>query len=86
MAWRPTEHLIEGELDNTTPGKVTAVRLRLAPERYTGACPARRASARVCSLRGHRLAVAESRRGPDQGAAGRGKKPAKTPPIAVSSA
>ena len=23
MAWRPTEHLIEGELDNTTPGKVT---------------------------------------------------------------
>jgi len=23
MAWRPTEHLLEGELDNTTPGKVT---------------------------------------------------------------
>jgi hypothetical protein len=23
MAWRPTKHLIEGELDNTTPGKVT---------------------------------------------------------------
>ena len=23
MAWRPSEHLIEGELDNTTPGKVT---------------------------------------------------------------
>jgi hypothetical protein len=23
MAWRPTEHLIEGELDNTEPGKVT---------------------------------------------------------------
>lgn len=23
MAWRPTEHLIEGELDNTQPGKVT---------------------------------------------------------------
>ena len=23
MAWRPTEHLIEGELDNTTPGRVT---------------------------------------------------------------
>lgn len=23
MAWRPTEHLIEGELDNTIPGKVT---------------------------------------------------------------
>lgn len=23
MAWRPTEYLIEGELDNTTPGKVT---------------------------------------------------------------
>jgi hypothetical protein len=23
MAWRPTEHLIEGELDNTNPGKVT---------------------------------------------------------------
>ncbi len=23
MAWRPTEHLIEGELDNTTPDKVT---------------------------------------------------------------
>ncbi len=23
MAWRPTQHLIEGELDNTTPGKVT---------------------------------------------------------------
>ena len=22
MAWRPTEYLIEGELDNTTPGKV----------------------------------------------------------------
>ena len=22
MAWRPTQHLIEGELDNTTPGKV----------------------------------------------------------------
>ncbi len=23
MAWRPTKHLLEGELDNTTPGKVT---------------------------------------------------------------
>ncbi len=23
MAWRPTEHLIEGELDNTSPGRVT---------------------------------------------------------------
>ncbi len=23
MAWRPTQHLIEGELDNTAPGKVT---------------------------------------------------------------
>lgn len=23
MAWRPTEHLIEGELDNTNPGRVT---------------------------------------------------------------
>jgi hypothetical protein len=23
MAWRPTEYLIEGELDNTVPGKVT---------------------------------------------------------------
>jgi len=23
MAWRPTQHLIEGELDNTHPGKVT---------------------------------------------------------------
>ena len=23
MAWRPTNYLIEGELDNTTPGKVT---------------------------------------------------------------
>ncbi len=23
MAWRPTEYLIEGELDNTTPGRVT---------------------------------------------------------------
>jgi hypothetical protein len=23
MAWRPTEFLIEGQLDNTTPGKVT---------------------------------------------------------------
>jgi len=23
MAWRPTAYLIEGELDNTTPGKVT---------------------------------------------------------------
>jgi hypothetical protein len=23
MAWRPTQHLIEGELDNTSPGKVT---------------------------------------------------------------
>jgi hypothetical protein len=23
MAWRPSEQLIEGELDNTTPGKVT---------------------------------------------------------------
>lgn len=23
MAWRPTEYLMEGELDNTTPGKVT---------------------------------------------------------------
>ena len=23
MAWRPTKYLIEGELDNTTPGKVT---------------------------------------------------------------
>ena len=23
MAWRPTEHLIDGELDNTTPGQVT---------------------------------------------------------------
>lgn len=23
MAWRPTESLLEGELDNTTPGKVT---------------------------------------------------------------
>jgi len=23
MAWRPTQHLIEGELDNTNPGKVT---------------------------------------------------------------
>jgi len=23
MAWRPTQHLIEGELDNTQPGKVT---------------------------------------------------------------
>ena len=23
MAWRPTEHLIEGELDNTQPGRVT---------------------------------------------------------------
>lgn len=23
MAWRPTQYLIEGELDNTTPGKVT---------------------------------------------------------------
>ncbi len=23
MAWRPSEYLIEGELDNTTPGKVT---------------------------------------------------------------
>jgi hypothetical protein len=23
MAWRPTEYVIEGELDNTTPGKVT---------------------------------------------------------------
>ena len=23
MAWRPTQHLIEGELDNTVPGKVT---------------------------------------------------------------
>jgi hypothetical protein len=23
MAWRPTEYLIEGELDNTIPGKVT---------------------------------------------------------------
>ena len=22
MAWRPTEYLIEGELDNTNPGKV----------------------------------------------------------------
>ena len=22
MAWRPTEHLIDGELDNTNPGKV----------------------------------------------------------------
>ena len=23
LAWRPTEYLIEGEPDNTTPGKVT---------------------------------------------------------------
>ena len=23
MAWRPTQHLLEGELDNTIPGKVT---------------------------------------------------------------
>ena len=23
MAWRPTRYLIEGELDNTVPGKVT---------------------------------------------------------------
>ena len=23
MAWRPTRYLLEGELDNTTPGKVT---------------------------------------------------------------
>jgi hypothetical protein len=23
MAWRPTEHLVSGELDNTVPGKVT---------------------------------------------------------------
>jgi hypothetical protein len=23
MAWRPSEYLIDGELDNTTPGKVT---------------------------------------------------------------
>ena len=23
MAWRPTQYLIEGELDNTQPGKVT---------------------------------------------------------------
>ena len=23
MAWRPTHYLIEGELDNTQPGKVT---------------------------------------------------------------
>jgi hypothetical protein len=23
MAWRPTQHLIEGELDNTVPGRVT---------------------------------------------------------------
>jgi len=23
MAWRPTEYLIEGRLDNTAPGKVT---------------------------------------------------------------
>ena len=23
MAWRPTQHLLEGELDNTQPGKVT---------------------------------------------------------------
>ena len=23
MAWRPTQYLLEGELDNTTPGKVT---------------------------------------------------------------
>ena len=23
MAWRPTEYLLEGELDNTNPGKVT---------------------------------------------------------------
>ncbi len=23
MAWRPTEHLMKGELDNTVPGKVT---------------------------------------------------------------
>jgi hypothetical protein len=23
MAWRPTQHLLEGELDNTSPGKVT---------------------------------------------------------------
>jgi hypothetical protein len=23
MAWRPSQYLIEGELDNTTPGKVT---------------------------------------------------------------
>lgn len=23
MAWRPTQYVMEGELDNTTPGKVT---------------------------------------------------------------
>ena len=23
MAWRPSEYLIDGELDNTNPGKVT---------------------------------------------------------------
>ena len=23
MAWRPTEYLVKGELDNTVPGKVT---------------------------------------------------------------
>jgi hypothetical protein len=23
MAWRPTDYLVEGELDNTVPGKVT---------------------------------------------------------------
>ena len=23
MAWRPTQYLLKGELDNTTPGKVT---------------------------------------------------------------
>ena len=23
MAWRPTQYLLEGELDNTTPGRVT---------------------------------------------------------------
>ena len=29
MAWRPTEYLLKGELDNTTPGKVTG-RMRFA--------------------------------------------------------
>ena len=34
MAWRPTEDLLEGERDNTTPGKVTGW-MRFAGMRQT---------------------------------------------------